>query len=164
MSALHAAVLNAFKNMGWQYRAIENLEVVESGFEAHHGKVFLHAQTHAEAGIVSVVSHSSFTAPKTHLKAVSELLMRNNKELNLGNFEADWDSGQIVFRIASVFSPNRSDERIIASLIHTAVAEMDRLTPYLSELCKLGTGELLLLSVPELMAREDLLPSIPQTT
>jgi hypothetical protein len=98
------------------------------------------------------------------LKAVSELLMRNNKELNLGNFEADWDSGQVVFRIASVFSPNRFDERIIASLIHTAVAEMDRLTPYLSELCKLGTGELLLLSVPELMAREDLLPDVPQTT
>jgi hypothetical protein len=164
MSALHAAVLTAFKNMGWQYRAIEGLEVVESGFEAHHSKVFLHAQTHAEAGIVSVVSHSSFTAPKTHLKAVSELLMRNNKELNLGNFEADWDSGQVVFRIASVFPANRHDERILASLIHTAVAEMDRLTPYLAEICRLGTGELLLLSVPELMAREDLLPDVPQVT
>jgi len=41
---------------------------------------------------------------------------------------------------------------------------MDRLTPYLSEICRLGTGELLLLSVPKLMAREDLLPDVPQTT
>jgi len=45
MSALHAAVLNAFKNMGWQFRVVEGLEVVESWFEAHHTKIFLHAQS-----------------------------------------------------------------------------------------------------------------------
>jgi hypothetical protein len=160
MSALHAAVLNAFKNMGWQYRAVPNAEVVESWFEAHHTKVFLHAQTHAEAGIVTVVSNGSFNVPKTHLKATAELLMRSNKELNLGNLEIDWDSGQVMFRVSNIFPANRHDERIIASLVHAAVAEMDRVTPYLAELCRLGTGELLLLNIPELMAREDLLPDV----
>ena len=162
MSALHAAVLNAFKNNGWQYRVVPDMEVVESWFEAHHAKIFVHAQSHADAGILSVVSNGSFNVPKTHLKAAAELLMRSNKELNLGNHEIDWDSGQVMFRVSNIFSSNRYDERIIASLVHTAVAEMDRLTPFLAELCRLGTGELLLLSVPELLAREDLLPDIPE--
>ena len=162
MSALHAAVINAFKSMGWQYRAVPDVEVVECWFEAHHAKVLLHAQTHAEANLVSVVSNASFTVPKTHLKAVAELLMRSNKELNLGNLEVDWETGQVMFRVANLFSPNRHDERIIASMVHTAVAEMDRLTPFLAEVCRLGTGELLLLDVPELLAREDFLPAIPE--
>lgn len=162
MSALHAAVINAFKSMGWQYRVVPDVEVVECWFEAHHAKVLLHAQTHAEANLVSVVSNASFTVPKTHLKAVAELLMRSNKELNLGNLEVDWETGQVMFRVANLFSPHRYDERIIASMVHTAVAEMDRLTPFLAEVCRLGTGELLLLDIPELLAREDLLPTIPE--
>lgn len=164
MSALHAAVINAFKSMGWQYRVVPDVEVVECWFEAHHAKVLLHAQTHAEANLVSVVSNASFTVPKTHLKAVAELLMRSNKELNLGNLEVDWETGQVMFRVANLFSPHRHDERIIASMVHTAVAEMDRLTPFLAEVCRLGTGELLLLDIPELLAREDLLPAIPEAS
>ena len=162
MSALHAAVINAFKSMGWQYRAVPDVEVVECWFEAHHAKVLLHAQTHAEANLVSVVSNASITVPKTHLKAVAELLMRSNKELNLGNLEVDWETGQVMFRVANLFSPHRHDERIIASMVHTAVAEMDRLAPFLAEVCRLGTGELLLLDIPELLAREDFLPAIPE--
>ncbi len=151
MSALHAAVINAFKSMGWQYRVVPDVEVVECWFEAHHAKVLLHAQTHAEANLVSVVSNASFN-------------VRSNKELNLGNLEVDWETGQVMFRVANLFSPHRHDERIIASMVHTAVAEMDRLTPFLAEVCRLGTGELLLLDIPELLAREDLLPAIPEAS
>lgn len=164
MSALHTAVIEAFKTMGWQYRVVPNVEVVECWFEAHHTKVLLHAQTHAEANLVSVVSNASFTVPKTHLRAASELLMRANKELNLGNLEIDWDSGQVMFRVGNIFVPNRFDQKIIASMVHAAVAEMDRVTPFLAEICRLGTGELLLLDIPALLAREDLLPAIPEPT
>ena len=161
MSALHAAVLNAFKSMGWEYHVVPDAEVVETWFEAHHTKVLVHAQSHAEAGIVSVVSNGSFPVPDTHCKAACELLMRTNKELNLGNFEMDWDSGQVMFRVSNIFSPNRFDERIIASLVHASVAEIDRLTPYLAEVCRTLAAALPLLDIPELMARDDLLPDVP---
>jgi hypothetical protein len=162
MSALHAAVLNAFKSMGWEYHVVPDAEVVETWFEAHHTKVLVHAQSHAEAGILSVVSNGSFPVPDTHRKAACELLMRTNKELNLGNFEMDWDSGQVMFRVSNIFSPNRFDERVIASLVHASVAEIDRLTPYLAEVCRTEVGMLLLLDIPALMLRDDLLPNIPE--
>lgn len=161
MSALHVAVLNAFKSMGWEYHVVPDVEVVETWFEAHHTKVLVHAQTHAEAGIVSVVSNGSFPVPDTHRKAACELIMRTNKELNLGNFEMDWDSGQVMFRVSNIFSPHRHDERIIASLVHAAVAEIDRLTPYLAEVCRTLAAALPLLDIPELMSRTELLPDIP---
>ena len=161
MSALHVSVIEAFKSMGWDYHSVPGMEVIECGFEAHHTKVILHAQTHAEAGIVTVVTSSSLTVPKGHLRAASELIMRANKELNLGNFELEWDGGQLMFRVGSVFGKNRADTRIIASLAHMAVAEMDRFTPYLVELLRVHELELAVFDVSELLAREDLLPDVP---
>ncbi len=138
------------------------MEVVETAFEAHHTKILLHVQSHAEAGVVTVVANSSINAPRSHFKAVAELTMRTNKELNLGNFEMDWESGQVMFRLSNIFPRQRVDTHVIASLIHTSVGEMDRFTPFLAELVRTSELELPLLKVAELMARADLLPTPPE--
>jgi hypothetical protein len=109
MSALYAVALSTFKEMGWHYREVPEQEVIESDFEAHHTKIPLHMQIFGETHIASVVALSSLQVPSTHRLAVSELIMRTNKELNLGNFELEWDSGQVMFRISNVFPPNRHD-------------------------------------------------------
>jgi len=158
MSALYAATLTTFKAQGWHYREVSGMEVIEADFEAHHTKVPLHVQIYGEAHIASVVATASFQVPSSHRLQTAELLMRTNKELNLGNFELDWDVGSVMFRISNIFPPHRYDERILASLVHTTIAEVDRLTPFLGEVCQTPKGELLLLSVRDLMKREDLLP------
>jgi hypothetical protein len=161
MSALHAAVLTAFKKQGWAYREVPGQEVVESSFEAHHGKVFLHVQSFEAADIAVVVANVSLTVPASHRLRVLELIMRANKELNLGAFEMEWDAGLVMFRHGNVFPANRFDEKIIAGLVHNAVGEVDRFTPYLGEICRTIREMLPLLDVRELLAREDLLPPTP---
>ncbi|MBK8092911.1 MAG: hypothetical protein IPK32_13235 [Verrucomicrobiaceae bacterium] len=161
MSALYAATLSTFKEMGWHYREVPDHSVIETDFEAHHTKVPLHVQVFGETHILSVVATASVQVPHTHRLSTCELVMRVNRELNLGNFEIEWDSGTLLFRITNVFPPHRHDGRIIASLVHSAVAEMDRITPYLGEIIHTPKGELLLLRVADLLQREDLLPPAP---
>lgn len=161
MSALYAVTLTTFKEQGWHYREVPGMEVIESDFEAHHTKVPLHVQIYGEQHIASVVASASIQVPSSHRLQVAELLMRTNKELNLGNFELDWDSGAVMFRISNIFPPHRYDQRILASLVHSTIAETDRLTPFLGEICQTPKGELLLLSVRDLMKRQDLLPPPP---
>ena len=155
MSALYASALNAFKSMNWAFRPLQDREVIESGFEAHHAKVPLHVQCYGDTGLLGVVSRASFEVPRSHFAQVSELLMRVNKVLNLGNFELDWDAGTVLFRVTNLFPAHRADEKTIASLVEIAVAEMDRLTPQLAEITRTPKGELLLLSVPEIMRRAE---------
>jgi hypothetical protein len=64
--------------------------------------------------------------------------------------------------VTNVFPVHRCDEAILAALVHAAVAEMDRMTPYLGEVCRTSKGELLLLNVTDLLAREDLLPPMKE--
>jgi len=162
MSALYAAALNCMKQNGWHYREVPDREVIEIDFEAHHTKVAAHLQVFGEAQMAVAVSRCSFPCPATHRAKASELLMRTNEQLTLGNFEMLWDEGLVMFRVANVFPPHRYDDRILAAMVHAAVAEMDRLTPFLGEMCQMPSGELLLLNVPALMRREDLLPPTPQ--
>ncbi len=160
MSALHAAVLSAFKNQGWAYREVKGVEVVEADFEAYHTKVPLHVQSFGEAHIISVVANASRTVPSTHRYRTAELLMRANRDLNLGNFEMDWDQGAVMFRQSQVFPKHRYDESIVAGLIHNAVAEMDRLTPFLGVLIQKSAATLAMVDMRELLQREDLLPPV----
>ncbi|MEI6536883.1 MAG: YbjN domain-containing protein [Verrucomicrobiaceae bacterium] len=162
MSALHVAVLNAFKSQGWTYREVPGMEVVECGFDAYHGRVLVHVQSFADANFVTIVSNAPLPVPPTHKARVAELLMRANKELNLGAFEVEWDSGQVMFRLGNVFPKNRHDENVIAGLVQNALGEMDRLVPYLGELIRTKKEMLPLLDVKELLAREELLPKVPE--
>lgn len=161
-SELFSATLSAFKAQGWIYREVSGMEVLEADFEAHHGKVPLHVQVYGEANIASVVARASLIVPKTHRLPVAELIMRTNKELNIGNFELDWDDGVVMFRVTNIFPPKQHDVRILASLVHAAIAEVDRLTPFLGEIIQTPKGELLLLSVRDLLKRQDLLPPAPE--
>ncbi|HEY2574069.1 MAG TPA: YbjN domain-containing protein [Verrucomicrobiaceae bacterium] len=160
MSPLHAAVLNAFTSHGWSHREVPGREVVECGFDAYHGRLLAHVQSFAEAHFVTVVCNASAPVPPGHRARAAELLMRVNKELSLGAFEMDWDSGQVMFRQGNVFPELRYDEGIIASLVHNAVGEMDRLAPFLGELCRARLEMLPLFDVPALLRREDLLPKV----
>lgn len=161
-SELFSATLSAFKAQGWIYREVTGMEVLEADFEAHHGKVPLHVQIYGEANIASVVARASLIVPKTHRLPVAELIMRTNKELNIGNFELDWDDGVVMFRVTNIFPPKQHDVRILASLVHAAIAEVDRLTPFLGEIIQTPKGELLLLSITDLLKRQDLLPPAPE--
>jgi hypothetical protein len=158
MSALFAATLSAFNSQGWVYREVTGMEVIEADFEAHHTKVPLHVQIYGEPNIACVVARASTLVPKTHRTQIAELIMRTNKELNIGNFELDWDEGVVMFRVTNIFPQDNHDTRILASLVHASIAEVDRLTPFLAEICRTPKGELILLSVPDLLKRQDLLP------
>ena len=88
--------------------------------------------------------------------------MRANKQLTLGSFEFDFDRQQLVFRITNLFERERFDADIVSSMVHCAIAEIDRLVPLLGLLIKTAPDLLADLSIPLLLEREDLLPPIPE--
>ena len=162
MSPLFTALQDALARAGWQYRPVEGLEVIEAEFEAHHTKVCLHAQVFPDLHTVSVVAEAPLRGRDRDpllLSRLAELLMRANKELSLGAFEMDWDEGRVLFRLSNIFPAGHYDREIIASLVHTSIVEMDRITPCLDIVEKTPMGELGRLDLPALLARTDLLPA-----
>jgi hypothetical protein len=108
-----------------------------------------------------VVSEAPLDLDEEHLPVVLELLARANKPLTLGGFEYDLDRQFLVFRITNLFEREKYDADIVVSMVHCAIAELDRITPYAAIV--VGTADDLLddLDLERLLMREDVIPPVP---
>jgi hypothetical protein len=161
-SPLFTAVLQTFARMGWRGRRVEGREVLEADFEVYHTRTRVHVQVFAPLHAVSVIGTLAHKVPDSRSGIVCEMLMRTNKELTIGNFELDHDSGSVIFRATNIFAPGAADADIIASLVHSTLAEVDRLTPFLTILLRRSAAELAAMNLKTFLLREDLLPPVPE--
>jgi hypothetical protein len=156
------SVIEAFGTQGWHCEAVEGRDVIETSFEAHHTQVHCHAQVFPHINALSIVAETPIQFDEAHLLPGLELLMRANKQLTLGAFEYDFDRQHLVFRLTNLFDREKFDADIISSMVHCAIAELDRLTPLVGTLNRTGADVLDDVSIPLLLEREDLLPPVPE--
>jgi len=155
------SVEETFGVNGWHCELVEGRDVLRAGFEAHHTRVDLIAQAHPQLNALTVVSESLMPLGQAHRGAVIELLMRANKPLTLGGFEYDFDRSMLVFRITNLFEREKFDADIVSSMVHCAIAELDRLIPYASMVRDTAADLLPDLDLERLLAREDVIPPVP---
>lgn len=155
------SVEETFGQNGWHCELIEGREVIRAGFDAHHTRVDMVAQAYPQLNALSIVTESRLAVDEEHLAPVLELLARANKQLTLGGFEYDLDREFLVFRITNLFEKEKFDSDIISSMVHCAIAELDRITPYASIV--VGTAPDLLddLDLSHLLMRQDIIPPVP---
>lgn len=155
------SVEETFGQNGWHCELIEGRDVLRAGFDAHHTRVDMIVQAYPQLNALTVVSESKMPLDEEHLPVVLELLARANKQLTLGGFEYDLDREFLVFRITNLFEREKFDSDIISSMVHCAIAELDRLTPY-AAIVRDTPGDLLEdLDLPRLLMREDIIPPVP---
>ena len=152
---LYTKIKEAFELENWEFREIEDKNVIEAQFEAHHTKIPLHAQSFEELMAISVISRLSFPIAQKSMSAAIDTLMRTNVMLNLGNFEANPVNGEVYFRISNVFADYSFKQEMITSLVRVAIVEMDRITPYMAEINNNPNQP-----IAQLLERKDLLPEI----
>ncbi len=154
-------VEETFGKNGWHCELVDGRDVLRAGFEGHHTRVDLIAQAHPQLNALSIVSESPMPLDTERLPQVLELLARANKPLTLGGFEYDLDRSMLVFRITNLFEREVFDSNIVTSMVHCAIAELDRITPYVATVRDTPADELDDLDLEQLLACEDLIPPVP---
>lgn len=154
-------VEETFGKNGWHCELVEDRDVLRAGFEAHHTRVDLIAQAYPQLNALSIVSESPMLMDPGRLPFLLELLNRANKQLTLGGFEYDLDRHHLVFRITNLFDKERYDGDIISSMVHCAIAEMDRIIPYAAVVRDTRADLIADLDLGRLLTREDLIPPVP---
>ena len=155
------SVEEAFGQNGWHCELVEGRDVLRAGFDAHHTRVDLIAQAYPQLNGLVIVSESPLHLDEAHLSAILQLLARANKQLTLGGFEYDLDREFLVFRITNLFEKEKFDGDIISSMVHCAIAELDRITPYAAMVRDTPADLLDDLDLGRLLLRQDLIPPVP---
>ncbi len=154
-------VEETFGANGWHCELVDGRDVLRAGFEAHHTRVDLIAQAYPQLNALSVVTESPMALDADHRPRVLELLAHANKPLTLGGFEYDLDRAMLVFRITNLFERERFDSDIVCSMVHCAIAELDRIIPYVAIVRDTPADLLDDLDLRRLLMREDVIPPVP---
>jgi len=155
------SVEEAFGNNGWHAELVEGQDVLRARFEAHHTRIELIGQAYPQMNALAIVTESPLMLDDDHRPAVLELLARANKQLTLGGFEYDMDREYLVFRVTNLFERERYDADIVSSMVHCAIAELDRMVPYAAVVKSTAADLLEDLDLNRLLMREDLIPPVP---
>jgi hypothetical protein len=154
-------VEEAFGQQGWHCELVEGKDVLRAVFTAHHTRIEMVIQAYPPMNALAVMGEMPLPLDEEHQPYLLELLARANKTLNLGGFEYDLDRQRLVFRITNLFDKERYDADIISSMVHCAVAEMDRIAPYATTVVRTPEDLLDDLDLKRLLQREDFIPPVP---
>jgi hypothetical protein len=100
-----------FVENGWPYSEVTGAPVIVSELSGPEGSWDFYAQAVEEKDLVLLYSIAPQRVPEEHRLAVSEFLTRANYGLADGNFELDYDDGEVRFK----------------SVLHAPAHELDRL-------------------------------------
>lgn len=129
LGSLYNDMVRFFLNGDWQFTPIEGKPLVRLGFSGKNGNWTCLAQAKDEQQQVIFYSICSVNVPEDKRQAVAEFLTRANYGLILGNFELDFDDGEVRYKTSVDVGGDGISSEMMEPLIYVNLAMMDKYLP-----------------------------------
>ncbi len=117
----------------WPVQLQAQEALVKTGFRGTNGQWNCTGYVHEQLDQFVFFSVAPVTAPTERRSAVAEFITRANHGLHIGNFELDYDSGEIRYKTSIDVEGDQLSEALVRQLVMTNVSTMDRYLPGLKE-------------------------------
>ncbi len=114
---------------GWHPQRIEERYIYRMGFSGKNGQVSCFAQIRMDLEQFLFYAVAPTKAPEDARMAVTEFITRANYGLRIGNFELDFDDGEVRYKSSLDFEGAALTTELIKNAIYPAVQTMDRYLP-----------------------------------
>ncbi len=128
-SPIFQAIINLFTENNWYFNQIEEQPVLYLTFPGKNGQYDCYAQAREEQQQFIFYSVCPTKVPKPKRRAVGEFLSRANYGTVVGNFELDFNDGEIRYKTHSDLKYNFLVSEAIKELVYTNVMMMDLYLP-----------------------------------
>ncbi|MCP2730152.1 YbjN domain-containing protein [Limnofasciculus baicalensis] len=123
------AMVNFFTEDDWGYAKIKEQPSLRLAFEGKNGKWTCYAKAREKQRQFLFYSICPITAPKNKRKTLAEFITRVNSGMVIGNFELDFDSGEICYKTSLEIHSDLLSFALIKSLVYPNVRMMDKYLP-----------------------------------
>lgn len=124
-----AVVREFFEREDWPVRQLDEDLALGIAFQGENGQFTCYAKVLAELQQFVFYSFCPTNVPKNKQLKIAELLVRINNYLIIGNFEFDFDSGQICYKTSIDVEGDRLSVALVEQLVYANVLTMDRYLP-----------------------------------
>jgi hypothetical protein len=118
-----------FDEDGWSYNQIEGEPALITGINAKNGKWKCIARVREQQVQFVFYSICPVNVPEKSRPAMAEFVTRANYGLIIGNFEMDFNDGEIRYKTSIDVENSELTPALIKNLVYPNVLEMDRYLP-----------------------------------
>jgi len=123
------AIVNFFKKEDWQFQQTETELTLRLAFQGKNGKWNCYARAREEQEQFIFYSICPVNAPEEKRISVAEFLTRANSGMMIGNFELDFNDGEISYKTSIDVEGDRLNAALIKRLVYANVMMMDEYLP-----------------------------------
>lgn len=128
MELLYEQMVSFFRDDHWPFLEVED-SVLQMNFQGQNGRWTCYAQARAAVGQVVMYSVCPMTVPEGLRIAVAEFITRANYGLIIGNFELDYDDGEVRYKTSLDAENAPLSHELLQPLVYANVWTMDRYLP-----------------------------------
>jgi len=113
----------------WHPQRLDDKYIYRMGFAGENGQVACLAQIQVDLEQFMFYAVAPVKAPEETRQAVAEFITRANDGMRIGNFEMDFNDGEVRYKSSLDFEGADLNPALIKHAIYPAVQTMDRYLP-----------------------------------
>jgi hypothetical protein len=129
MSDILDTLVEFFKQEDWTCTPLEGQSVLQTQFQGENGSWTCYALAREEEAQFVFFSVCPVNAPDNQRSNLSEFITRANFGLMIGNFEMDWDDGEIRFKTGIDVEGDRLTIALVRQVVYANVLMLDMYLP-----------------------------------
>lgn len=122
-------LIEFFEEDNWDFQWVAGASALSMGFSGLNGKWLCYAQAREHEEQVAFYSVLSVNAPQEKRHKVAEFITRVNYGMVIGNFEMDYDDGEVRFKTSVDVEGSALGASMIRQLVYANLIITDRYLP-----------------------------------
>lgn len=122
-------VTSFFDEDGWDYQVSDELNILSMGFAGVNGKWLCYAQARETEEQFVFYSVLSVNAPEKRMMKMAEFITRVNYGMVIGNFEMDFEDGEIRYKTSVDVEGTELSSAMIRQIVYANLVITDRYLP-----------------------------------
>lgn len=118
-----------FTDDEWYFIRLEDKPILQMTFQGRNGKWTCYAQSNEDQHLFFFYSVCPINILEAKRQAVAEFLTRANYGLKVGNFEMDFNDGEVRYKTSIDVENDRLVAPLVSNLVYANVWTMDRYLP-----------------------------------
>ncbi len=127
-------IIEFYKKQDWAYTIVKDKQVVLLGISGKNGKFQFVVDVNEDKKRIVALSICNSNVPEAKMSYMSELLTQINYGKFLGNFELNFDDGEIRYKTSMYYSGTELSDDVIKNLLMVNIASMDTGLPAIMKL------------------------------
>lgn len=118
-----------FTEEEWEFQALANRGILRMGFSGENGHWPCYAQARETQQQIVVYSICPLRVPEELRPAMAEFITRANYGLVVGNFEMDYEDGELRYKTSLDVEDTEATMELIRHIVYGNVTTLDRYLP-----------------------------------